>query len=386
VAAGGASRLRVLVVDDSPSVLALLRGFLAREGHDVVAAEDGERGLALFHETAPDLVLMDVMMPVLDGIEATRRLRTMATARWVPVILLSALDTEDDVVQGLDAGADDYLIKPINLSILRAKIRSFRRILELQRHLLDQARVLVEFRDDQLAEEELARALLRNIARPEGLRDPAVSSEVIAAERFSGDVAAVARGADGALYGMLGDATGHGLTASVSLIPALQVFFGTARKGLPLETVVREMNRGLREVLPVGRYLAAALVRVDGSSNRASVWNGGMPPVLVLDGAGRERHCLASRNVPLGILQDADFCADCEAICWNDARELVLLSDGVVEAEDTTGVPYGMLRVKRTLQNAILGERVAACMRALRDHLGGVPARDDASMLAIRVG
>jgi CheY-like chemotaxis protein len=386
VASGSAARLRILVVDDSPSVQALLRGFLVREGHEVVVAEDGGSALTVFREAAPELILMDVMMPVLDGIEATRRLRAADTHRWVPVILLSALDTEDDVVRGLEAGADDYVVKPINLSVLRAKIRSLQRIAQLQRHLRDQALALEKFRDEQLAEQELARALIRNIARPEGLRDPRVTSEVIPAERFSGDVAAVARGPDGALYGLLGDATGHGLTASVSLIPALQVFFGMARKGLSLELLVREMNRGLCEVLPVGRYLAAAVVHVDARGDRAAVWNGGMPPVLMLDADGRERQSVSSRHVPLGILRDAEFSPECDVMSWDGPREIVLLSDGVVEAEDASGSAYGMPRVRRVLQQAPAGQRVAACMHEVAVHLAGAAARDDASMLAIRVG
>lgn len=131
--------LKVLVVDDTPTNRQILMVFLKKLGFSVVLAENGAQAIERFNSEQPDLILMDVMMPVMDGYEATRRIKAMCGERWVPVIFLSALDKEEDMVTGLDAGGDDYLHKPVNFVILDAKLRSLMRTLDLQ-HRLDEAR------------------------------------------------------------------------------------------------------------------------------------------------------------------------------------------------------------------------------------------------------
>ena len=384
-AASDGNRLRILVVDDAAAVRTLLRGFLARDGHEVLEAADGAGALQAFDTGHPDVVLMDVMMPNMDGIEATRRLRARTGERWVPVILLSGLDGEDDVIRGLGAGADDYLVKPINLSVLKAKIGSFRRIAGMQRQLIGQAATLAQFRDDQIAEQELASALIGNIVRRDSLDDPALAWEVLPSQRFSGDVVAAARAPTGVLYTMLGDATGHGLTASVSLIPALEVFHGMVRKALPLADVVREINARLKDLLPVGRYLAASLMVVDERARRAEVWNGGMPSAFLLDAQGGVRGLFDSMHLPLGIVAEAAFDGTCRRLDWDSPREIVFFSDGVPEAEDAHGRPFGIERLSASLRADGMGARAARVMQDLRSHLGGNPAADDASILTVRL-
>jgi PAS domain S-box-containing protein len=134
----GQTALKVLVVDDTATNRLMLQVFLRKLGVDVVVAEDGEKAVAAYQAEAPDIVIMDVMMPVMDGYEATRRIKALSGERWTPVIFLSALDSEESLVAGLDAGGDDYLSKPVNFIVLDAKLRSTRRALALQRSLEDE--------------------------------------------------------------------------------------------------------------------------------------------------------------------------------------------------------------------------------------------------------
>lgn len=376
-------RLNILLVDDSPSILALLRSYLLAQGHAVAAADDGEQALALFDRIGPDLVLMDVVMPGMDGIEVTRRLRQSSGARWVPIILLSALSTEQDVVRGLEAGADDYLAKPINLAVMQAKIRSFHRIVRMQAETLQQSSALRRLQEEQTYEHELAAALIDNIVQRKGLNDSLLTWHVLPSARFSGDVVAAERSSTGTLYALLGDATGHGLAASVSLIPALQVFYGMARKGLPLGVVAREMNLRLREQLPVGRYLAAIIVAIDERVRRIQYWNGGMPPAFVLSPDGRVTQELSSDQLALGILEDAGFDDACRDFGFEPGEALVLYSDGLIEAEDASREQFGLGRLRLGLEAADPGERVARVMRDLHAHLDCIANHDDASILSI---
>jgi two-component system OmpR family response regulator len=111
---------RIAVIEDSPEVVALVRDELRQLAYDVRTAEDGERGLALCHAWQPDLVVLDVMLPALNGIEVLRRLRAAGFA--APILLLSARDGEADRVAGLELGADDYVVKPFSLRELSARV------------------------------------------------------------------------------------------------------------------------------------------------------------------------------------------------------------------------------------------------------------------------
>ena len=121
-------RGRVLVVDDSNVTARLLSGLLMHDGHIVRTAGNGDEALALVAREQPDLVLMDVMMPGKDGFEACRALKEDASTRLIPVVLVTALQDFRDKVRGLEAGADDFLTKPVNASELRVRVRSLLRL------------------------------------------------------------------------------------------------------------------------------------------------------------------------------------------------------------------------------------------------------------------
>ncbi|MCY4087289.1 MAG: response regulator transcription factor [Actinomycetia bacterium] len=123
--ATSSSRFRVLVVDDEAAVRRALERALVREGYDVSQAADGHEALEAVSATNPDAIILDVLMPRLDGLEACRRLR--AAGSKTPVLMLTALDAIDDRVEGLDAGADDYLAKPFALQELLARVRALLR-------------------------------------------------------------------------------------------------------------------------------------------------------------------------------------------------------------------------------------------------------------------
>src|SRR5579875_2371660 len=118
------ARARLLVIDDDPQLLTALRRALAYEGYEVLTAESGEAGLRLARERPPDLVVLDVLLPGLDGLEVCRRLRAGGD---VPILMLTARDEVSDRVAGLDAGADDYLVKPFALDELLARVRALLR-------------------------------------------------------------------------------------------------------------------------------------------------------------------------------------------------------------------------------------------------------------------
>ena len=116
---------RILVIDDDPSIRSLFKRGLGYEGFTVDLAESGEAGLSSARDNVPDLIILDVMMPGIDGFEVLRRLR--AAGDLIPVIMLTAKDANESQIEGLDAGADDYVLKPVSFDVLLARIRAVQR-------------------------------------------------------------------------------------------------------------------------------------------------------------------------------------------------------------------------------------------------------------------
>jgi diguanylate cyclase (GGDEF)-like protein len=126
---------RILVVDDHEDNVELLRARLEARGYEVEAAMDGQEAIDKVLANPPDLILLDVMMPRIDGIEVTRQLKGNSSLPFIPIIMQTALETTEDKVEGLDAGADDYITKPINFAELEARVKSLLRIKALQEEL-----------------------------------------------------------------------------------------------------------------------------------------------------------------------------------------------------------------------------------------------------------
>jgi len=180
---------RILVVDDSPNNLEVLRVRLNAQGYEVVTAVDGEEALARARELEPDLVLLDVMMPKLDGISVLKQIKKDEMLRFIPVILVTAKADTRDVVSGLEAGGDDYLTKPFEQAALVARVRSLLRIKELHDTVQAQATKLKEQTEqlsswNRLLEERVATQLaeIERIGRLQRFLAPQVVQMIASSE------------------------------------------------------------------------------------------------------------------------------------------------------------------------------------------------------------
>ena len=159
---------QILIVDDNPANVDVLRARLATHGYDILTAGDGEQALKVARERQPDLILLDVMMPKIDGIEVCRELKGDTSLPFMPIILVTAKSDSKDVVTGLEAGAEEYLAKPIDQQALVARVKSMLRIKELHDTTQEQAAQLSEWNrkleervQEQLAELERVSPLKR---------------------------------------------------------------------------------------------------------------------------------------------------------------------------------------------------------------------------------
>ncbi|MEW6313293.1 MAG: SpoIIE family protein phosphatase [Pseudomonadota bacterium] len=375
--------LKILVADDVDHVRQLVTKFLQQIGHSTVFAADGVQAVEMFRQEQPDMVIMDVMMPNLGGFEATEHIRRLCGDKWVPIIFLTALDQTESVVTGLEAGGDDYLTKPVNLQVLRAKIAAIQRSLEFQHQSLERKDELARYYAASEDEKKLARHIMERLVKRDKLQDKMLHYWVFPAQDFSGDVVAAARTPSDMLHVLLADGAGHGLSAALNVLPITQPFYAMTESGFGIGSIAAELNKKVRQLLPVDRFVATTLVAVDFSERIIQVWNGGNPVPLLLDEAGKLLDFPISRHVPLGILPQAEFDAAVNSRPFQDACQLVLYSDGVIEAESRARVQFGKERLLAALAGNSPARRGEAVGHALSAHLAGGAISDDTTLVLV---
>lgn len=373
----------VLIADDSEHIRYLLEYFVSSLGYATVTAEDGEKALQLFSTTAPDLVLLDVMMPKLNGYEVAQRIRTQLASTWVPIIFLSAASEEENEIQGLEVGGDDYLSKPIRLQLLAAKIKVMQRLADMHRTLQEKTDLLERYQEENEQEQHMAKHMMEHLVRLDRFQGNEIEHWMVPTRHFSGDLIAAAHSPNNALYVILADATGHGLSAALSGIPVVDVFYAMSQRGFPLSIIAHEMNRKIKSLIPTGKFIAATLAVIHKRDRLIEVWNGSNPTAMFLSEQGEVLHSWPSVHPALGVLDDIEFSGETDIFPWSVPGQLWIYSDGLTEAESPTGEAFNEERLQKLLTETPATQRTERLRAAISTHLNGRPAHDDISVLAI---
>ncbi|MDO9371891.1 MAG: SpoIIE family protein phosphatase [Gammaproteobacteria bacterium] len=364
-----------------------LRAILARMGHQVLLAGNGEEGVALFMQELPDMVLMDVLMPVMDGYEAVRQIKRHSgdVGQFIPVIFLTSLTDDAELARCVEYGGDDFLSKPYNYTLIKAKVDAFDRIHALYGMLARQKQELERHQGKLENEIKLARHVFNAVISKQPKNINCLRQWMYPVGHFSGDLLVYERSPGGQLYVMLGDFTGHGLAAALGAIPVSDIFFSMTKKGFCLADIAAEINRKLHYLLPTGHFCAACLISIDGVRKRVEVWNGSLPPVLVIDAEGRITRKILSTKLPLGVVGGADFDRHPEVIPLSDVHSLLLYSDGLIEAQNSSGQQFNMTGLDHAVHAA---GSAAAVFDAVKDgitkFMDGHEAHDDISLLELQ--
>ena len=372
--------LKILVVDDTLANINLMVKVLSNAGHFVTTAKSGEEAISCFQADRPDVVLMDVMMPGMGGIEATRQIRELSSGRWVPIIFISALNQRDDMVRGLQAGGDDYLGKPIDTALLLAKINAMQRISILEERLSVSNVQLKVYRDHSERELDMARELMEQIVSGSSVILKSVELWLKPAANLGGDLLVTQQFNDERDYVLLADAMGHGLSAALPLIPLVQVFSDMTRAGKSVSEIIREMNTRLSSLLPVGNFVAVTLISVDRKNRLLDVWNGGNPAALLAGSAGKVTKKFKSSHLALGIARGDEFDAGSESYRLQDECCLTIYSDGLADAINEEGSDFGEKGIVAALQRDCSHQSIKS---AITEHIGKHGASDDISLATV---
>ena len=376
--------LRVLVVDDDETNRIVLDVMLRKDGHTVFLAQDGEEAVSLYNAKRPDLVLMDIMMPVMDGYEATQSIKADAGNHFVPIIFLTALTDEQALAKCLEVGGDDFITKPVGRIILRAKLAAAARMRGLYVELERQQRDLSVIHERLRYEHKVAEEVFAKIVGSTGAQAANIRSELLPFAITNGDLLLVAQSPSGSQYILLGDCTGHGLSAAIGAIPVTDIFYAMTRKGFGIREIVAEMNRKLHATLPTGQFLAACLLEWDHHRSTMKIWNGGMPDVIRIAESDVGISGISSRNLPLGIVANEEFNIDVEVRRINHGDRIFLYSDGLIDARCKDGEMFGQERLAKIMRanhvRNILFDEIRCAVADFRD---GQPQEDDITLVEV---
>ncbi len=378
--------IKVLIADDNQIDRMVLSRIVRNQGYQVLEAENGVEAVHAFDQHRPDIILMDVMMPVMDGREAARRIKADAGEDFVPVIFLTSLTDAQSLADCLESGGDDFLSKPYNHIILQAKISSFYRMREMHRTVQRQRDTIASNNEHLLHEQHVAKAVFDNVAHAGCLSAPNIRYMLSPLAVFNGDVLLAARKPAGGMHVLLGDFTGHGLPAAIGAMPLAEIFYGMTAKGFALRDILREINLKLKGILPVGFFCCAVVVDLNFDRKSASIWMGGVPDCYMLRQQDTKIEILKSTHLPLGVLSNEQFSDTLTEYSMDHGDRLFVWSDGIIEARNPAGEMFGEERLKAVFREASDPAHVFDDIQhALADFVADSARDDDTTLLELRM-
>ncbi len=377
-----ANDIFVLIVDPAPNQLDETRQRLSAAGLCVTATACPDRALVQASERRPDVLIVTDEIDGTDGHGLATAIQAMHPATEIPVLVLSTSADEQAHLRCFEGGAHDVIVKPVSAALLYAKVKVLLRQREMRNTLAAQHDRLAQYQAESERDKEVARLIIDNVGASATLDQANVDYLLRPLETLNGDLMVAGRTPAGAHCFMIADFTGHGLPAAIGVLVAHGVFTAMVSRGHAIETVAAELNRKMYQVLPRDRFLAAILIEIYPDTGWTSVWNGGMPEMLLRRADGSLSAGFPSRYLPLGILEPTAFDATTVRRELREGDALLACSDGVLETLGEDGL-FGLERVRECVRNG-RGGVIETLVTALEDHAAGRPAHDDLSVLHVR--
>ena len=386
-------KANILVIDDEPANLRLLMAMLSKQGYKIRPVPNGKLALSGARAIVPDLILLDIMMPEMDGYEVCRQLKADERTRDIPVIFISALHEILDKVKAFEVGGVDYITKPFHMEEVLARVKNQLRLRQMQAEITRLNEKLQAENLRMSAELEVTRRL-QEIILPRDrelnqIKDLEIAGFMEPAAEVGGDYYDVLQQDDGRVKIGIGDVTGHGLESGILM--------------LMTQTAVRTLWES-NETDPI-KFLAALnrtiyknVERMNSDKNMTLVLLDYQDGVLTLSGQHEEIIVVRSGGIvelidtidlgfPIGLESDiGDFLAKTE-VRLNPGDGVILYTDGITEAENKQKKQYGLERLTKVVSlnwQLAAAEMRQAVITDLRQHIGEQKVDDDITLLVLK--
>lgn len=369
---------KALVVDDNNVNRCLLTALLKRHGYSVVEAEDGLQAIEKYTQHQPTIIFMDLMMPVMDGIESCKKIKSLCgKTSFVPIIFVTAVSDENKLSECIESGGDDFIAKPVDLQVLSARIKSMERL-----SLLYDVHFAMVRRIQR--DQDLAKNVFNSVIFTDTPACHEIKILLQPAETFSGDMFLSGISPAGELHVMLADFTGHGLGAALGAIPAADVFKAMVAKGFAGDKILSAINNKLKKILPMGMFMAAQYVIVRKDFEYVSVCICGMPDVFIRSHQERKiKHRLKSASFALGVMANVNFKLLFEKVSITEGDSIILCSDGVTEAVNHENELFGEQRLEAIINQSNCLSVIEGVDAAIKQFCENGAQTDDISLAEI---
>lgn len=366
----------ILIVDDNPANVEILQMRLLANKYEIITATDGEVGLAMAREKQPDLILLDIMMPKMDGLEVCRRLKGDHSLPFMPIILVTAKSESKDIVAGLEAGGDEYLIKPVDHAALVARVKSMLRIKLLHDTVIEQS--------TQLKKQLKTATKIQSLFWPEipeieaGGHIWAVS---VPATYVGGDLYDVIPLPDESLLAYVADVSDKGVPAALIMAALSTKIRSESRTQNEIDELLASINNSLYNLISEENYFASiVLVKYWPVSGKMQLSLGGhlQPLWIVKEGIGNMPQLT---GISLGITPNAHF--EKKEITLSPGESVLLFTDGLIEAENEGKELFGNERLVQYIKNKKGMHFGKGLLDEIRKWRGNANVNDDLTLLEI---
>ena len=373
------SESRILIVDDAKTNIDILVQAL-RDEYKLSVAVDGAAALRSVEKSPPDLVLLDIVMPGLDGYEVCRRLRAQESTRELPIMFLSSLEDVKDKTRGFEVGGNDYLTKPFEVLEVKARVRS---LLKAKAYA-DAIREAMA-RDLRIAREIQMGILPADLAAATSGTGLDVHAIIEPAQKVGGDLYEVLRASDDRIVVALGDVSGKGIPAALFMAVTVTILRTLARHIADPAEILSRLNDELAKQNPRGMFVTMQCLVFDLEHRRVSCAGAGHHQLAVLSPGRPPRLACPSSGRPAGLMASNPI--ERETFPLEPGETFVLFSDGVSEAMNAAEDFYGEERLLMALSASAetpAAETVATVLADVRAFVAGAKQSDDITVLAAR--
>jgi phosphoserine phosphatase RsbU/P len=373
------SDCRVLIVDDVKANVDILVQSLSGD-YKLSIALGGQQAMDAVLRSPPDLILLDIMMPDIDGYEICRRLRAAESTRDLPIMFLSSLEDVKDKARGFEVGGNDYLTKPFEVLEVKARVRS---LLKAKAYA-DAVKAAAE-RDLRIAREIQTGLLPANVSAQVQGTGLDVHAVLEPALQVGGDLFEVLRLGPDRVLVAVGDVSGKGIPAALFMAVAMTLLRSMARQGNAPQEILRQLNDELLEQNPRGMFVTLQCMVFDLAARSVTCASAGHHAAIRIMPGETPRPVFTSSGRVLALMPADEIVS--ETLELEAGETLVLFTDGVSEAFDVNEELFGEDRLLAHLQDSpgrTARETTMGVLEAVRRHAAGAKQSDDITVVSVR--